>query len=146
MNLKSKIMKMKHVIIVLALISGAFSACKKDEQQGPALKADNIEIGTANSRRGISGADFHFNADITARNKIENVRVKILQRSSETYTASWQFDISWEEYKGARSATVHKHFTIPAEAPEGKYDFYFIVTDQSGDRLEIKEEFTINQQ
>ena len=139
-------MKMKHFMIVLALITSAVSACKKDEQPSPAIKADDIEIGTANNKRGIIGADFHFNAEVTATDKIENVRVKILQKNTETYSSPWQFEISWEEYKGARNATVHKHFTIPAEAPKGKYDFYFIVTDQKGAKLEISEDFTIDQQ
>ena len=42
-----------------------------------------------------------------------------------------------------KKTNVHKHFTIPAEAPEGKYDFYFIVYDENGTKLEIKEDFTI---
>src|SRR5690606_22417065 len=38
--------------------------------------------------------------------------------------------------KDAKNATVHKHFDIPADAAEGKYDFLIIVNDQNGTTLE----------
>lgn len=49
----------------------------------------------------------------------------------------------WDQYKGVKNTNVHKHFTIPVEAPEGKYDFYFIVIDENGTKLEIKETLVI---
>jgi hypothetical protein len=122
------------------------AGCKKDSTQEPDLQAPtatNIEIGTGNNKRGIIGADFHLNADIVAGNQIETVKVVIVQKSTETYTTAWKFEVIWESYKGAKNTTVHKHFSIPTDAPKGKYDFLLIVTDVNGTKLEIKEDFTI---
>jgi hypothetical protein len=69
--------------------------------------------------------------------------VKILQKSTETYTQPWAFELTWNQYKGMKNTNVHKHFDIPKEAPEGKYDFIFLVTDENGSKLEIKEDFRI---
>ncbi|UKT64267.1 DUF4625 domain-containing protein [Pedobacter mucosus] len=140
-------MKKNFVLLYLfMLITVLFAACKKDGSQEPELQkptASNIEIGTGNNKRGIIGADFHLNADIIAGNQIENVKVVISQKSTETYAASWKFELLWESYKGAKNTTVHKHFTIPLDAPKGKYDFFLIVTDINGTKLEIKEDFNI---
>lgn len=52
-------------------------------------------------------------------------------------------EIAWEEFNGLKNANVHKHFTIPEEAPGGKFDFFFIVKDVNGSKLELKEDFQI---
>jgi len=137
---------MKTKIICALLLTGAIlSSCKKDETvaEPAAPTAENIEIGTGNNKQALRGRDFHLNADLLAGDKIQDVQVKILQKSGETYTSTWKLELNWAEYKGAKNTNVHKHFTIPAEAPEGKYDFYFIVLDENGSKLEIKEDFTI---
>ncbi len=137
---------MRTKIICALLITGAIiSSCKKDEPtvELAAPKAENIEIGTGNNKQALRGRDFHLNADVLAGEKIQDVQVKILQKSGETYTATWKLELNWAEYKGARNTNVHKHFTIPADAPEGKYDLYFIVLDENGTKLEIKEDFSI---
>jgi hypothetical protein len=51
--------------------------------------------------------------------------------------------MAWDEFKRLKNANVHKHFTIPVEAPEGKFDFFFIVNDVNGSKLELKEDFQI---
>lgn len=139
-------MKMKKMILGLCIMAVAWSSCKKDEAVNPDLPkptAKNLEIGTNNNKRGIIGADFHLNADIVAGDKIELVTVRILQKATETYASAWKYELSWESYKGARNTNIHRHFEIPADAPKGKYDFFLIVTDQNGTKLEIKEDFTI---
>ena len=135
----------KYTTAFLLAIS-LFSACKKDENSTPETTKptiEHIEIGYNNNKIGIQGKDFHLDADIIAGDKIESVQVKILQKSTETYTQAWAFELTWNQYKGTKNTNVHKHFDIPKEAPEGKYDFIFLVTDQNGSTLEIKEDFRI---
>lgn len=139
-------MNTKKILLALLVVGATFTACKKDNNNGATnLKptAENIEIGTANNKSALRGRDFHFNADVLAVTKISDVRVNIKQKSGETYTANWKFELVWDEYKGAKNTNVHKHFTIPADAPEGKYDFFFTVTDENGSKLELKETLTI---
>lgn len=138
-------MNTKKTIIVLLIFAIAFQACKKDKAAEPEKAiptATNVEIGSGN-KQALRGRDFHFNADVIAADKIKDVQVKILQKSSEKYTASWKFELNWAEYNGAKNTNVHKHFSIPKEAPEGKYEFHFIVLDENGTKLEIKEDLNI---
>lgn len=138
-------MKTKKITIAFLLLISAFSACKKDDREVGLVKPtiENVEIGSSNSKRAIRGRDFHFNADVLAGTKIKEVQLKILQKTTENYTASWKLELNWPEFAGVKNANVHKHFTIPIEAPEGKYDFYFIVIDENGTKLELKEDFSI---
>lgn len=134
------------LLLASLLLAGTFSECKKDKQEAPELAKstiENIEIGLNNNEIGVIGRDFHFNAKILAGDKIADVRVKILPRSGETYTKAWQHEIIWEEYKGTKNATIHKHFIIPAGAAEGKYDFLIIVNDENGAKLEVRKTVTI---
>ncbi len=137
-------MKKFKSLVLFLLTAAAFTGCESDDNNEP-LKptAENIEIGTANSKRALIGRDFHFNADVIAGSKIAAVELKILPKTGETYTKDWKLELSWSQYSGTKNTNVHKHFTIPAEAPEGKFDLYFIVLDENGTKLEIKEELTI---
>lgn len=143
---KVKIMKTSKIIIALLLFMGIFSACKKDkliEAKLPEPTIENIEIGLNNSEIGIIGRDFHFDSKILAGDKIEDVQIKILPKVTETYSKPWKLEITYNEYKGAKNATTHKHFNIPADAVEGKYDFLIIVNDQNGTQLQVKKNITI---
>ncbi|WP_316821895.1 DUF4625 domain-containing protein [Pedobacter gandavensis] len=136
--------KTKQLMSAVLVLFTAFSACKKDEQIELALAtAENIEIGTSNNKQALRGRDFHFNADVTAATKIKSVQLQILQKTGETYTAKWKLELNWPEYAGTKNTNVHKHFTMPAEAPEGRYDFLFIVQDENGTSLEVREEISI---
>ncbi|MDW8848581.1 DUF4625 domain-containing protein [Flavobacterium sp. MMLR14_040] len=137
-------MKKVKLFVLFLLTATAFSSCDNDDNQEAAKPtAENIEIGTANNKHALIGRDFHFNADVVAGNKIADVQLKILPKSGETYTKDWKLEFKWSQYIGTKNTNVHKHFTIPADAPEGKFDFYFIVLDENGTQLEIKEEITI---
>lgn len=137
-------MKKVKLFVLFLLTAIAFTACDNDENQEAAKPtAENIEIGTANNKRALIGRDFHFNADVVAGDKIADVQLKILPKSGETYTKDWKLEFKWPEYTGTKNTNVHKHFTIPADAPEGKFDFYLIVLDENGTQLEIKEQITI---
>ena len=137
-------MKKVKLFLLLSIAAVSFTACNNDDNQEAAKPtAKNIEIGTANNKRALIGRDFHFNADVVAGDKIADVQLKILPKTGQTYTKDWKLEFKWSEYIGAKNTNVHKHFTIPADAPEGKFDFYFIVLDENGTQLEIKEEITI---
>jgi len=139
-------MKTKKTLLAILLITSVISACKKDEQDNPESKIatiENLEIGLNNNEIGIIGKDFHFNADVLASDKLETIEVKILPKSGETYLKPWKFELIWDQYKGARNANVHKHFTIPSYAAEGKYDFVITVNEQNGKKLEVKKSITI---
>lgn len=135
-------MKKITFLAVTALTLGVFfTACNKDDdiqpdQNPPTM--ENVEVGLNDNGIGIIGRDFHFNADILAGDKIENVQIRILQKAGETFSEEWSYEITWDQYKGANNANVHQHFDIPDEAPEGKYDFIIIVNDQNGTKLEEK--------
>jgi hypothetical protein len=131
---KKSHMKTKKITVAFLLLVSLFAACKKDDPAVELAKPtiENVEIGTANNKRAIRGRDFHFNADVLAATKIKEVQLKILQKTTENYTSSWKFELSWPEYVGVKNTNVHKHFTIP-----------FIVTDENGTKLELKEDFSI---
>ena len=138
-------MKTKQIILVLGLLITAFTSCKKegDDTQPKLPTATNIEVGLNNNETGTVGRDFHFNADILAGDKIEHVRISILPKTGENYAKAWQYDLVWESFQGAKNANVHKHFSIPADAAEGKYDFLITISDQNGTKLEIRRSITL---
>jgi len=139
-------MKTKTTLIALLLIAASFTACEKDDSDKPDLTIptiSNLEIGLNNNEIGVIGKDFHFNADVLVSGKIADIQVKILQRSGENYAKVWSHEIIWDQYKDAKNATVHKHFYIPTDAAEGKYDFLVLVTDQNGSKLEVKKSLSI---
>ena len=143
-NQPNPLMKKLKLIVLFLAVGSAFTACSNDDDKEVSKpKAENIEIGTANNKKALIGRDFHFNADVLAADKIADVQLKILPRKGEIYTKDWKFELSWAEFKGVKNTNVHKHFNIPADAPEGKFDFLFIVKDENGTQLEIKEEITI---
>lgn len=145
--IKIKSEKMKTTKLILASLFAAitFSSCSNDdsEQKQAIPKIDKIEIGLGNNETATIGADFHFNAEVTAADKIKNVQVKIVQKSTETYSKTWSHELTWTQYADSKNATVHKHFDIPEDAAEGKYDFIIIVNDQNGSKLEVKKNLTI---
>lgn len=140
-------MKKQFLYIVLT-ISILFSACKKDEQvetepETPKPKLENLELGLGNAGIGVISEDFHFEGDILAVDKIDIVEVKMLQRAGETYSKPWKHEITWTQYKGKKNSNIHKHFNIPTDAAEGKYDLLVIVHDENGSKLELKRDFEI---
>jgi hypothetical protein len=139
-------MNLSKALIILLLMVSTITACKKDQENYTQLLPpviDQVEIGLNNSGKGVIGTDFHFNAQVLVSGKIETVLVKIVPRIDESYIKPWNYEITWSQYKDAKNATVHKHFYIPSDAVEGKYDFIIIVNDQNGTKLELKKSITI---
>ena len=139
--------KIKKVVMLLLLGTSIISACEKNEDVEPAdaktPTIENMEIGLNNSGIGVIERDFHFEADVVAGGRIDVVTLKILQKAGETYSKTWKHEIVWTAYKGAKNTNIHKHFLIPADAAEGKYDFLIIVQDENGTKLEVKKEVQI---
>ena len=144
-KIKSEKMKTTKLILTSFFAAMVFTNCSNDdsEEKQAIPTIDKIELGLSNSETATIGADFHFNAEVTAADKIENVQVKIVQKSTETYSKIWSHEITWTQYAGAKNATVHKHFDIPEDAVAGKYDFIIIVNDQNGSKIEVKKNLTI---
>jgi len=131
------------LLSVLVLVMLIFAACEKNhpepelEQPKPAL--ENLELGLGNAGIGVIGEDFHFEDDILAVDKIDKVDGKILPKEGETYSKTWKHEITLDQYKGLKNANIHKHFNIPDDASEGKYELLVIVYEENGSKLEMKE-------
>ncbi|KAF2508835.1 DUF4625 domain-containing protein [Flavobacterium foetidum] len=140
-------MKTTKILIAFLVSAFAFTACDNDDNPNETETAkptiDKIELGLGNNEIGTIGEDFHFNAEVIAGDKIENVQIKIQQIAGENYSKVWSHEISWPQYAGAKNTTIHKHFDIPSDAAEGKYDFIIIITDQNGTKLEVKKNLNI---
>jgi hypothetical protein len=133
----------KKMLAFLLLLS-VLSACKKEKEAAPAKPSlTDLEIGLNNNQIGVTGRDFHFNANVLAASKIDTIRIDIRQKAGETYARAWKHEVIWTEYRDAKNATVHKHFDIPSDAVEGKYDFQITVTEVNGSKLELKTNLTI---
>lgn len=144
---KQKTSSSRSLYFLLALLfSISLVSCDDDDDAEPILPEptiDKVEVGLNNNEIGVIGRDFHFNAEVLAGDKIDLVQLKIQQRAGETYSGTWSHEVTWEQYKGAKNATIHKHFDIPADAVEGKYDLLIVVTDENGTKLEEKRALTI---
>jgi hypothetical protein len=126
--------------LLLVLFSVSLLSCNDEEKVAPELPTatiGNLEIGSGNNGKGIIGRDFHFDMDVVAATRIVDVQVLIKQKTDVAYAKDWSFDVTWVEFKGAKNTNVHKHFSIPEEAPEGSYDFIIRVKDENGS---VKEE------
>ena len=145
---QSNNMKKTKILVAFLLTAFAFTACdNNDDNPSETEKAkptiDKIELGLGNNEIGTIGEDFHFNAEVIAADKIESVQIKIAQISTEKYSKVWSHELNWPQYAGAKNATIHKHFNIPTDAPEGKYDFIIIIKDQNATTLEVKKTLNI---
>lgn len=138
------LLKSGPIIITLLLSIALLTGCEKSQEPvRPVAAIEKVEIGLNNSKIGVIGGDFHFDANVLAGDKIETIEVKILPRIGQVYSKEWKLEIIWEQFRGAKNATVHKHFDIPSDAVEGVYDFLIIVNDQNGTKLEEKHDITI---
>ncbi|GGC63585.1 hypothetical protein GCM10011387_16510 [Pedobacter quisquiliarum] len=138
-------MKTIKTLLLIFLFTSTFVACKKDKVEAELASPmiENLEIGSGNNGQGVIGRDFHLDMDVTAGNKINTVQVQIKQRSGNTYPKEWSFELTWMEFKGLKNTNVHKHFTIPEDAPIGTYDFIIKIDDENGSSKEEKHNITL---
>ncbi|WP_067151675.1 DUF4625 domain-containing protein [Pseudotamlana agarivorans] len=138
--MKSKLIKFLLVIPIVFLL---LISCERDDPEPLLPTIDNVEVGLNNNEIGVVDRDLHFNAEILAGDKIDLVQIKIEPIEGETYASPWSYEITWDEFKGVKNATVHKHFDIPEDAVEGYYSFIIVITDENGTLLEEKRNITI---
>ena len=138
---------MKQLLILWLAVGSFIVGCdKKDDFTEPELPApilENLELGLADAGIGVIAEDFHFEADVVAAERLDVVTVDIVQKSGTTYSKPWSHQIVWDQYKGLKNTNIHKHFKIPDDAAEGKYDLIVTITDENGAKLEIKRDFEI---
>jgi hypothetical protein len=147
-KISNKKMKTTNVIALLMLFMVTFAACKKENQvepepESPKPRMENLELGLGDAGIGVIGEDFHFEGDILAVDKIDTIKVQFIQKAGQTYSKAWKHEIVWTQYKGLKNTNIHKHFNIPKDAAEGKYDLVVIVHDENGSKLEVKRDFEI---
>ncbi|MDO6759513.1 DUF4625 domain-containing protein [Tamlana sp. 2_MG-2023] len=137
-------LKPNHFLFVI-LITVIFFSCSSDDVEIVSIKPiiSNVEVGLNDNEIGVVGRDFHLNAKIIAGDKIDLAQIKIEPIEGESYASPWNFELNWDEYKGVKNATIHKHFDIPEDAVEGYYSFTIIVNDENGTTLEEKRNITI---
>ncbi|MCH7409497.1 DUF4625 domain-containing protein [Belliella sp. DSM 111904] len=143
---KSKVNPLMRLQSLFVFLLVVLFSCQDEDDVAPDLAIptiENVEIGLNNNEIGVVGRDFHFNADVVAGDRIENIQIKIMQREDETYAQAWSHEVTWDQYIDARNTNVHRHFNIPEDAVEGKYDFLIIVNDQNGTKLEELRAITI---
>ncbi len=137
-------MKNRNIYICAFLLLIGISCSNEDID--PVLRmptVKNIEIGYGNQKTAVIGEDFHFNADVIAGERIEDILLRIQQREEEDYSEPWEFELVWGQYAGLKNTNIHEHFVLPENAPPGKYDFVFTVSDTNGEVLVIREDFEI---
>lgn len=131
-------------ILFLASVT-LFTACSSDDnemiREKPSLT--ELEIGYGNNKQGVIGRDFHFETGVLAGDKIDMVQINIKPIKGESYSRDWSFEIAWDKFKGLKSTTVHEHFDIPKDAPEGNFEFVITVKDKNGTELQEVHKITI---
>lgn len=138
MNKKIKII----ILTWIGLMSWTAMSC--DKSKDPLLpRITHLELGSGDNGIGTVGGDLHLEIDIEAGDRIDLVTIRIVQRTGETYTHGWNYEIVWDEYRGSRNAHIHEHFDIPEDAAPGMYDFVVAVSDQNGTSTEVRRDFTI---
>ncbi len=127
--------KLKLTGILLLTLVGLSCSDDDTEELMPEPSMDELEIGSGNNQ-GVIGRDFHFNARVIAGSTIDIVQININPMEGETYSNAWSFEIVWDDFKGLKNSTVHKHFDIPEDAPEGRFEFKITISDENGTKLE----------
>lgn len=130
---------MKRIFILSALIIlSVFNSCKKDDDTRlPQIFL--LELGHDNEKIGYIGDDLHVEAEITAPERIAELRVKIHAINGE----GWGFDSVYTEYTGLRNTLFHKDIEIPEDAVEGHYIFLMKITDQKGRFTDVEEQIEL---
>lgn len=137
--MKTNFKKSRLLLLPILLLSLFFTSCNNDDdgtisddtKQGTA-QLSKIEIGLNNNEIGTIGEDFHFNMDVLVDDKIDFIQVELKQNPAEKYEGVWSHNEKWDQYNGMKNTNVHKHFDIPADAKEGKYDFVISIHELNG--------------
>ena len=128
-------------VIGLIILVFLFS-CKKEEVQSREQPAVILkEVGLDNSMFVYAGNDLHLDAEIVATGKIAGIKVQITLAESNH---GWDFVKTYTvPYIGLKNANFHECIDVPETARAGKYELILIVTDESGEKIQVKAEFVI---
>lgn len=118
------------LLALVSIITIGFTSCHKDDHipGKPVIKLS--EVGHKDSKHAHPGHDLHLEATITAHGLIKQIEITIQQEGENPFLIKKTF--SEGQYIGVRNIKFHEHIDIPAEAPLGKYQLHFVVTDQRG--------------
>ncbi|MDR2284223.1 MAG: DUF4625 domain-containing protein [Sphingobacterium sp.] len=110
---------------------------------------ENFELGSGHdagdriNRIAYIGKDVHIQGDIYCLvNRLSSIRIEIVQDVAANPRILTKIYDTETGYFGAIGGTrndhFHQHIDIPADMPEGKYNFSILVTDRQGLRYERK--------
>jgi hypothetical protein len=138
---------MKRTLLITGMILlTVFNSCKKDDDTNqPEIILH--ELGHDNEKVGYIGHELHVDADITARDKIAELRITIQSKaagSSAHENENWSYDSIYTEFIGLRNTLLHKDIEIPEEVHEGDYTFHMSVSDQKGRYVFIQEDIELH--
>jgi hypothetical protein len=138
---------MKRTLLITGLILlTVFNSCKKDDDANQPVIILH-ELGHDNEKVGYIGHELHVDADITAPDKIAELRIKIQPKAAGTSAhdqLNWSYDSIYTEFTGLRNTLLHKDIKIPEDLDEGDYIFMISVTDQKGRFVSVEEEIELH--
>ena len=123
----------------IALSAALLLSCSKEDKNDenvPAPKIEELELGHENSKIGHIGDDVHIEALFSAEGMIKETKLQITYANGES---SFKIEEISTEFVGKKGGKIHKHVDIPTDAKEGNYDFQLFVTDQNNKTTSIKE-------
>ena len=132
----------KRILLVFLIFLGVlsvFSSCDDDDEVNARPVIEDLEVGIGDSHEAWIGSDLHLEAEITAEGKIDLVEVEIHSEDGGDY----EIEAEYDEFRGLKNTTFHKHVDIPADTPAGNYHLHLTVTDQEGNQVTAEEEITI---
>jgi hypothetical protein len=138
---------MKRTILFTGMILlTVFNSCKKDDDTNQPVIILH-ELGHDNEKVGYIGHELHIDADITAPDRIAELRIKIQLKEAGSIiheNENWSYDSIYSEFTGLRNILLHKDIKIPEEVHEGAYIFNMSVTDQKGRYVFFQEDIEIH--
>jgi hypothetical protein len=138
---------MKRTLLMTGMILlTIFNSCKKDDDANQPVIILH-ELGHDNEKIGYIGHELHVDADITAPDKIAELRIKIQPKDAGPGVNDddiWRYDSIYTEFSGLRNTLLHKDIEIPEDVHEGDYIFMMSVTDQKGKFVSVQEDIELH--
>ena len=125
------------VFVILAIAIVTLSCSKDDEVKMPEIL--EFELGHNNSKTVRAGSHLHIDAEILAENRIDVIEIDIHYEGEHVKSLriagadhGWEFEISYDKFRGLKNTTFHEDIDVPADARPGEYHFHFKVIDMEG--------------
>ncbi len=124
------------ILAVTLILSCKKHAATVREKPGIEIK----EIGLDNSGIAYTNNELHLDARLTAAGRIAEIKVQITLAETNY---GWDFVKTYTSYAGLKDAHFHEHIAVPENARPGKYSLLMVVTDQAGEKTQVKANFEI---